>query len=688
MLMFMRILQQAFTSIGPRSSTTVGFGCAGLFLLALGCAPETSGPDLEDTVSEGDEESEVEPALSDTEPAILLRQSVFDSVTGAIANTRHAPFSRIHNAIDYDKASDFRSRTDLGQLPSHPDSLPLVTAYTAYNLPNAAQTPVERIWISTPSGGREQYLRTIDPAGNGDWYLANANDPASAASAFPQPGGNTGMFTWNGDTATGILLDRNDTKVGDLGSVSIADVDSLTKALQDVGTLTRHLGALRSQSDVSVSTAPREQDLMCSKNVGGECEYDLHGEVYRCSLTTDGSMSQSWWREEHDSSTEDTIVGFYRTVPLLGGAPEFSCASSVSVLPQSMLEPLGLANVTGQGSYVAAYNPDVPTPTRYVALGDSYSAGAGLTPYVVHRTPDTSDDRCQRSQSGWPEMIASAIGARVGTDTFGDQFSNSTCGGATTADVMQGAQFPGMAPQIVHINEAVDLVTFSIGGNDLGFGPLIQGCVLGGNYPGSNDDCRTYMVDAPEGVTRRTFEQEVEARLSILGGNTDLQDQVLVDPKDPSRVISPIKSILEAIIDRAGPSTKIRLVGAPKIMSGEAIPASQSCLVGLTGDEAVWLDDATERFNTIMSNAVVEAREYALAQSPNGGIVDISFVDPSDAFEGHGACMPNPEDRWINLVDVDTAGADWAPWRWDTAGTMHPNAEGAFQLAKLVLESL
>ena len=59
-------------------------------------------------------------------------------------------------------------------------------------------------------------------------------------------------------------------------------------------------------------------------------------------------------------------------------------------------------------------------PLRYVAMGDSYSAGSGVLP------PDpAADPRCARSLLNYPKLIAEATGAAL-TDV--------TCGGADTND--------------------------------------------------------------------------------------------------------------------------------------------------------------------------------------------------------------------------------------------------------------
>jgi lysophospholipase L1-like esterase len=91
-----------------------------------------------------------------------------------------------------------------------------------------------------------------------------------------------------------------------------------------------------------------------------------------------------------------------------------------------------------------------PSPLRYVALGDSYSAASGVLP------PDPSSPLCARSTSNYPHLIAARTGA---------SFTDVTCGAAQTKDFFTG-QYPGVAPQLDAVHQRTQLVTMTVGGND------------------------------------------------------------------------------------------------------------------------------------------------------------------------------------------------------------------------------
>jgi lysophospholipase L1-like esterase len=154
-------------------------------------------------------------------------------------------------------------------------------------------------------------------------------------------------------------------------------------------------------------------------------------------------------------------------------------------------------------------------PLRYVALGDSYSAGSGVLPL------DPTSPLCARSTANYPHVIAARIDARL-TDV--------TCGAAETKDFRE-SQYPGVAPQLDALHRHTQLVTMTIGGNDNNtfIGALVECGAAGLSTLGQGSPCRdrygnrfrrdirhtTYpaLVKALKGVHRKA----PHARVAILG---------------------------------------------------------------------------------------------------------------------------------------------------------------------------
>lgn len=101
--------------------------------------------------------------------------------------------------------------------------------------------------------------------------------------------------------------------------------------------------------------------------------------------------------------------------------------------------------------------------TRYVALGSSMAAGPGITP-----TAPGAPRLAMRSQRNYPHLVA----ARLGLDLVDVTYS-----GATTAHVLCDSQH-GQPPQVEALDGTEALVTVTIGGNDVGYVPMLSVAAL------------------------------------------------------------------------------------------------------------------------------------------------------------------------------------------------------------------
>jgi lysophospholipase L1-like esterase len=100
---------------------------------------------------------------------------------------------------------------------------------------------------------------------------------------------------------------------------------------------------------------------------------------------------------------------------------------------------------------------------RYVALGSSMAAGPGIPP----RAKD-APLRAGRSAANYPHLVA----ARLGLDLV-----DATYSGATTAQVLTDPQ-NGTPPQADLLDGSETLVTVTIGGNDVGYIPMLTMAAL------------------------------------------------------------------------------------------------------------------------------------------------------------------------------------------------------------------
>ena len=104
---------------------------------------------------------------------------------------------------------------------------------------------------------------------------------------------------------------------------------------------------------------------------------------------------------------------------------------------------------------------------RYVALGSSMAAGPGIGPRAAGASRWSG-----RSARNYPHLVAERLNLDPGRN-----FVDVTFSGATTANVLVDRQ-RAAPPQIAALDGTETLVTVTIGGNDVGYVPLLMAAAL------------------------------------------------------------------------------------------------------------------------------------------------------------------------------------------------------------------
>jgi len=202
------------------------------------------------------------------------------------------------------------------------------------------------------------------------------------------------------------------------------------------------------------------------------------------------------------------------------------------------------------------------SPVVYDALGDSYGSGYGVPPYL---------DGCGRSAAAYAVQIDGRM--RIDLDDF------AACAGATTATLL--------ATQLTALDADTDLVTVSIGGNDIGWGSVVGACVLGGD-------------------------------LGCAGALTQTTEVI-------QNVLPSVLDATYAQIAAAAPDAHVVVTGYPRLFSPEsgdyfnASPAEQQAM-----------NDGADLLNSVIAEAAGDA--------------GFQFVDVTSRFVGHGVNAPEP---WV-----------------------------------------
>lgn len=153
--------------------------------------------------------------------------------------------------------------------------------------------------------------------------------------------------------------------------------------------------------------------------------------------------------------------------------------------------------------------PSAAAAERYVAMGDSYSAGTGS------RVQDwDSDADCDRSSKAFGPQIRGDLGAA-------SSFRFVACSGAKIPHVLTSVQGANPVQASVLGADTLD-VTISIGGNDAGFSSTLIQCGLplvncDGDIDGSQDYIRNTLPGQLDRVLDRIRTSAPNARIGLVG---------------------------------------------------------------------------------------------------------------------------------------------------------------------------
>jgi lysophospholipase L1-like esterase len=231
---------------------------------------------------------------------------------------------------------------------------------------------------------------------------------------------------------------------------------------------------------------------------------------------------------------------------------------------------------------------------RYVALGDSYTAG----PLIPNQSLNPLG--CLRSDHNYPHLV------QPGLTTA--SLSDVSCSGATTNDMFnaQSTSAGTNPPQLNALTTDTRVVTLGIGGNDIGFSDIVLNCARLNPFDPCKDD---YVHGSTDDVSVR------------IGATAPKVDAVI------------------AAIHARSPSARVHVVGYPVIL-----PASGS---GCWPSVPILPTDVSYlRAKEIELNGMLAARAAA-----DGAF----YVDTYTSSVGHDVCRGTGT-RWVEgLIPSSTA---------------------------------
>lgn len=255
---------------------------------------------------------------------------------------------------------------------------------------------------------------------------------------------------------------------------------------------------------------------------------------------------------------------------------------------------------------------------HYVALGDSFAAG----PFIPVQRLDPPG--CARSTRNYPSLIAEVLGVA--------EFADVSCSGAVTDNmtVAQAVPLGSNAPQFDALRPDTELVTVTIGGNDIGYTDIVFTCGQLSVTDPTGDPCRRYAT---------------------AGGSDLYAERILAAaPK--------VAGVLQGIRERS-PDATVLLVGYLRIL-----PPEQGCwpVVPISRGDVPYLDGVQQQLTNMLAT---QAEAHGAA-----------FIDPYAASLGRDTCQL-PAVKWVEGI-LPTS----------PAYPVHPNAAGMRAVADLTLGSL
>ncbi|KAI9654720.1 MAG: hypothetical protein M1831_005307 [Alyxoria varia] len=280
-----------------------------------------------------------------------------------------------------------------------------------------------------------------------------------------------------------------------------------------------------------------------------------------------------------------------------------------SILPLAVLTIVTLVH---GASWQPASGWSLPSRDGYVAFGDSFAAGIG--------TGATSWDGCRVGEYGYPTLLSYLAPNSLKKQSW-------VCSGDTITGLNRQVGEWIQKNDKERVKKTEDLVTVTIGGNDLEFSNLVDSCVLWASPFHAVDDCQRAMDSA-----RRTMK----------------------DIGNPQGLHHKIYDEFDRIV-RASRNDKVHVyvTGYPTFFNAGNSDCNKATFYYWRPDRnsGAYGPKLTTQLRTELNRFTVEVNSFlrnivtTLNRARPGRF---TFVDPEPAFEGHRFCEPGVKEPDAN----------------------------------------
>ncbi|MDP2014467.1 MAG: SGNH/GDSL hydrolase family protein [Actinomycetota bacterium] len=316
-----------------------------------------------------------------------------------------------------------------------------------------------------------------------------------------------------------------------------------------------------------------------------------------------------------------------------------------------------------------------------LALGDSYASGEGnprnVDAWVQQGglfssfRPYWDDTDCRRSVRSSPAQAALAL--ERASDQTSVTFVDVTCSGATVSQGILGQQTGQLPSQLAQArsiigDSPVDLVTLSIGGNDVGFGSIISSCLINSNCP---------LVPANAGPLRAfpSLNAGVSAQTAKLPGAY----ASIAKCFNGSSCANPITLAPNAaVLPTLYPDITRNAAGGPcsyLTMTSPDFAWSRDALLNPTPPPAVNYQTTNQGVKSIPLPAGNLNQQIQATAGLGWRPVTGTWARSGESASGHGICAG--QGSWVFPAQLGVM----------SSGSFHPNPEGLRQMASAITEA-
>ncbi len=312
------------------------------------------------------------------------------------------------------------------------------------------------------------------------------------------------------------------------------------------------------------------------------------------------------------------------------------------------------------GIYLMAPAESISSLIDYLGLGDSYTSGEGAFDY--RSGTDTDNNSCHLSAHSYPLLLTRDLFSSIGGQSV-------ACSGAVINDIgSKDKTYKGQVREVVNFEQLQKdqsallssimtnyqpgyvaqqrfvaqyqpkVTTVMIGGNDIGFGGIIQSCVM-----------PHVSLHASDSTCYNTYED----RLEVLN---------LIDKTVPRWT-----ALYQQLVAQA-PSTNLYVIGYPSLVYNKG---SCALNVHLNKSELEFAEQLVDYLNKAIQKAADKAK--------------VNYVDISQSLVGHRLCETASYNVAVNGL---TAGKDGGLLGINVLGkeSYHPNRLGHRLIEQAILQ--